>query len=62
MKNEVSREPRFFTAPEWINKEGPHLSGWPINKRALSAGRLNAGGTNMCKKLLARMDKAGRLK
>lgn len=57
MKGEPLHEPRVFTSGEWINKEGPHLSGWPINKRALSAGRLNAGGTNKAKKLLARLDK-----
>ena len=59
MKGEVNREPHYFTSPDWINKEPILLSGWPINKKARSAGRMNAGGTNMVKKFLARLDKEG---
>ena len=54
-------EPRYFTAPEWINKETKILSGWPINKRQGHISREHSGGTNRSKALLRRID-AGLLK
>ena len=62
MKGEVNREPRHFTSSEWINKPSINLSGWPINRKGQKLGRLNAGGTNKAKKMLARMEKEGKLK
>ena len=62
MKGEVSREPHYFTSSEWINKPEIMLSGWPINRKAQHLGRINAGGTNKAKKMLARMEKEGKLK
>lgn len=60
MRGEVSREPHYFTSSEWINKPPSiNLSGWPINRKGQTLGRLNAGATNRCKKLLARMEKEG---
>ena len=57
MKGEISREPHYFTEGSWINKKEILLSGWPINKKALHVGRVNAGGTLKCMKFLARYDK-----
>lgn len=62
MRGEISREPHYFTASEWINKPEINLSGWPINRKGQKLGRLNAGGTNAAKKLLARLKKEGVLK
>lgn len=59
MKGEISREPHYFTEASWINKREVLLSGWPINKKAKHLGRINAGGTNMAKKMLARLEKEG---
>ena len=59
MRGEMSREPQYFTSREWINKPEIMLSGWPINKKAQHLGRINAGGTNLAKTLLARMEKEG---
>ena len=59
MKGEISREPHYFTSSEWVNRKEILLSGWPINKKAQHLGRINAGGTNMCRKMLARMEKEG---
>lgn len=59
MKGEVNRERPFFTEPHWVNRPEINLSGWPINRKGQTLGRLNAGATNRCKKLLARMEKEG---
>lgn len=59
MKGEVNRERHFFTEPHWVNRPEINLSGWPINRKGQTLGRLNAGATNRCKKLLARMEKEG---
>lgn len=61
MRNETNREPHFFTAGEWVNKKEICLSEWPINKKALSVGRLNAGGTHKCLGLIRRLEAEGRL-
>lgn len=64
MRGEISREPHYFMSSEWINKPSINLSinlsGWPINRKGQTLGRLNAGSTNKAKKLLARMEKEGR--
>jgi hypothetical protein len=62
VKGEISREPHYFTEGSWINKPEILLSSWPINKKAKHIGRLQAGGTNMCKKLLVRLTEEGLLK
>lgn len=46
MKREMSREPQFYTSPEWINREGPDLGRWPLAKKAAGdRSRLKSGGT-----------------
>ena len=62
MKGEISREPHYFTSSEWVNRKEILLSGWPINKKAKSVGRMNAGATNMCLQFIRRMEKEGMLK
>jgi hypothetical protein len=59
MKGEMNREPHYFTEASWINKPEILLSSWPINKKAKHIGRIQAGGTNMAKKLLARLTEEG---
>lgn len=53
----VGKPQYYFTHSEWINRDGPFLSGWPINRKGQRLGRINAGGTNMAKKMLARLEK-----
>ena len=62
MKGEISREPHYFTEGSWINKPEILLSSWPINKKAKHIGRIQAGGTNMVKKLNERLTDKGWLK
>lgn len=59
MRGEISREPRYFTSGEYVNRKEILLSSWPINKKGQHIGRINAGGTNMAKKMLARLEKEG---
>ena len=59
MKGELNREPHYFTEGSWINKREVLLSAWPINRKAGHIGRAQAGGTNMAKKLLARLTEEG---
>ena len=61
MKGEMQPEPRHFTAGEWINKKEISLSGWPINKKANHAGRLQAGNQNRAKGLIRRLEAEGKL-
>jgi hypothetical protein len=61
MRGEVSRDRIYFTSGEMVNRKEILLSGWPINKKSQHLGRINAGGTNMVRKMLDRKEQEGTL-
>ena len=59
-KRELSREPQFYTSPEWVNREGPDLGCWPLAKKAAGdRSRLKSGGTLKAMQLLKRLERQG---
>ena len=60
MKREMSREPQFYTSPEWVNRVGPDLGRWPLAKKAVGdRSRLKSGGTLKAMQLLKRLERQG---
>lgn len=60
MKREMSREPQFYTSPDWVNREGPNLGPWPLaKKQAGDRSRLKSGGTLKAMQLLKRLERQG---
>ena len=56
----MAQPPQFFTAPEWINREGPDLGRWPLaKKKAGDRSRLKSGGTLKAMQLLKRLERQG---
>jgi hypothetical protein len=61
LRGEINREPHYFTSSDWVNRKEIMLSGWPINKKANHAGRLQAGAKNRALALIRRLEAEGRL-
>jgi len=58
MKGEVSRAAHHYTSPDWVNREGPALSPWPMaKKRYGDRSRLKSGGTAKALRYLRKLDK-----
>lgn len=47
---------KYFTAPEWVNRTGPNLSPWPLNrKKSGDLSRVKSGQTAKVKAMLKRL-------
>ena len=63
MRGAQGHEPTYYTSPEWINKDSPELSPWPLaNKQQGDRSRLKSGGTAKALGLLRRLEREGLLK
>jgi hypothetical protein len=63
MRGEQGKEPMYYTSPEWIDKETPELSPWPLaSKKQGDRSRLKSGGTAKALGLLRRLEREGLLK
>lgn len=59
-KRELSREPQFFTASEWVNREGPVIGPWPLaKKKSGDLSRIKSGQTARALAMLRRLGKEG---
>lgn len=61
MRGETNRPAQYFTSSDWVNRKEIMLSGWPINKKANHAGRLQAGAKNRALALIRRLEQEGKL-
>ena len=58
MKGEQSKSATYYTSPEWIDKETPELSPWPLaNKKQGDRSRVKSGGTAKALGYLRKLDK-----
>jgi hypothetical protein len=58
MRGEVSRLAHHYTSPDWVNREGPALSPWPMaKKRYGDKSRVKSGQTAMVKAFLKKFEK-----
>lgn len=60
MRREVQQPQQFFTAPEWVNREGPDLGEWPLaRKKSGDISRIKSGQTARVTAMLRRLERQG---